>query len=109
MGADRTERGGGERAPLRALPSTADRKVPPFDEAAHLDGLLMHELSTLNYQLGQYVLKHYDAEAGRAEPVTIAEERALADSVATAAEAIRARAERRERQERVASSTTEEA
>jgi hypothetical protein len=108
MGADRTELGGGERA-LRVLPSRAGSKVPPLDEAAHLDGLLMHELSTLNDHLGQYVLKHYDADAGRAEPVTIAEERALADSVTTAAEAIRARAARRERQEHVASSTSEEA
>ena len=109
MGADRTERGGGERALLRALPSRTGGEVPPLDEAAHLDGLLMHELSTLNYHLGQYVLKHYDADAGRAEPVTIAEERALADSVTTAAEAIRARAARRERQEHVSSSTSEEA
>lgn len=109
MGADRMERGGGESAALRSAPSMADRRVPPPDEAAHLDGRLMHELSTLNYHLGQYVLKHYDADAGRAEPVTIAEERALADSVTTAAEAIRARAARRERQEHVVSSTTEEA
>ncbi len=109
MGADRMERGGGERTPLRALPSTVDSRVPPPDEAAHLDGRLMHELSTLNYHLGQYVLKHYDADAGRAEPISIAEERALADSVTTAAEAIRARAARRERQEHVAPSTTEEA
>lgn len=108
MGADRTERGGGERTPLRALPLMADSRVPPPDEAAHLDGHLMHELSTLNYHLGQYVLKHYDADAGRAEPITIAEELALADSVTTAATAIRARAERRSRQVETSALETED-
>lgn len=81
MGTDEPERAGGASS----------------NDIAHLDGRRMHELSAVNYHLGQYVLRHYDADAGRVEPVTIADERALADSVATAAEAIRTRAERRER------------
>lgn len=70
--------------------------VPPPDEAAHLDGLLMHELTVVNTQLARYVLRFLDAEAGQAEPITVADELALADSVATAAATIRARAERRQ-------------
>ena len=76
-----------------------ESEVLSADEAAHLDGLLMSELSALNYLLGQYVLRHYDADAGRVQPVPIADERALAQSVAAAAEAIRARAARRQCQE----------
>ncbi len=29
---------------------------PPLDDAAHLDGLLMAELTSLNTQIGRYVL-----------------------------------------------------
>lgn len=97
MGVDQSERDD-QVTPLRALPSAMTGRVPPPDEAAHLDGLLMHELSALNYHIGQYVLRHSDADTGRAEPVTIAAELALADSMITAADAIRARAARRERQ-----------
>jgi len=93
MGTDQTEQEG------VTAQSSADGIVPPPDEAAHLDGRLMHELSAVNYHLGQYVLRYYDADAGRAEPVPVADERALAVSVASAAEAIRARAARRERQD----------
>jgi hypothetical protein len=91
MGTDHSEHDG------VVTPTPAVSSVPPPDDMAHLDGRLMHELSAVNYHLGQYVLRHYDADAGRAEPITIADERALANSVATAANAIRARAERRER------------
>lgn len=80
------------------LTRVAEGSVPPPDEAAHLDGRLMHELSAINWHLGQYVLRYYDADAGRAKPVPIDDERALADSVAAAAEVIRARVTRRERQ-----------
>jgi hypothetical protein len=70
--------------------------VPPLDDAAHLDGLLMHELTVVNAQLGRYVLRYLDADAGRAEHVSPAEERALAEQVRAAADGIRARAARRE-------------
>ncbi|WP_407775425.1 hypothetical protein [Actinophytocola sp.] len=79
--------------------ASAERRVPPPDDAAHLDGLLMHELSAVNYHLGQYVLRYYDADAGRGDPVSVADEQALIDSMTAAAEAIRARVERRKRQE----------
>jgi hypothetical protein len=59
----------------------------------------MSELSTLNYLIGQYVLRHHDADAGRANPVSFDEEEALANSVAAAADSIRARVARRKLQE----------
>lgn len=90
---------GTEQDGVTADSSATDSRVPPPDDAAHLDGRLMHELSAVNYHLGQYVLRYYDADAGRAEPVPVADERALADSMASAVEAIRARAARREQQD----------
>lgn len=71
-------------------------EIPPPDEAAHLDSELMAELSNLNYLLSRYVLRHYDADAGRTTPTSVAEELALADCLTAATEAVRARAERRE-------------
>jgi hypothetical protein len=81
--------------PLSVARPAPDSRVPSPDEAAHLDGLLMHELSTLNYRLGQYVLRFYDADAGRAAPVSLTDERALADWMTTAADVLRTRAKRR--------------
>lgn len=69
--------------------------IPPPDETAHLDGRLMHDLSKVNYRLGQYMVRFYDADAGRAEPITITDEIALAEQITAAAEAVRARAARR--------------
>jgi hypothetical protein len=66
------------------------------DDAAHLDGLLMHELTVVNAQLSRYVLRYLDADAGRAEHMPPAEERALAEQVKAAAAGIRERAARRE-------------
>ena len=71
-------------------------ETPSPDEAAHLDGQLMVELSNVNYQISRYVLRHYDADAGRTTPTPVAEELALAACLSAAAEAVRARAERRE-------------
>lgn len=72
-------------------------EIPPPDEAAHLDGLLMQELSNVNYQLSRYLLRLLDADARRAAPVPVADELALASCLAAAADAVRARAERRGR------------
>jgi len=108
MGPDQTDRDG-RSAPLPALRAVADSSDPSQLEAAHLDGRLMHELSALNYLMAQYVLRHYDADAGRTTPTLIADELALADSVTAAGNAIRARAERRERQDDIASPATEDA
>ena len=74
------------------------------DRTAHL----MHELTVVNAQLVRYVLRLLDAEAGQPEPVSVADELALADSVATVADAIRARAEQRQRQSEADPATTEE-
>jgi hypothetical protein len=71
-------------------------KIPGPDDAAHNDGLLMHELTVVNSQLGRYVLRYLDADAGQAEPINPSDERALADRLARAAEAIRNRAASRE-------------
>src|SRR4051794_5880375 len=83
-------------------PEQAGRDVPASaggpkqDEGGHLDARLKLELSKVNYQLSRYVLKLLDADAGRGEPVPLAEELALASCLATAADAIRTRAERRQ-------------
>ena len=71
--------------------------IPASDETAHLDGRLMHELTNVNYQLSQYVLRFLDADARRVSPTPVADELALASCLETAANAIRARAERRSR------------
>jgi hypothetical protein len=70
--------------------------IPPPDETAHLDNLLMAEVTSLNNQLGRYVLRFLDADAGRIEPLSVANERVLADRVAAMAEGMHARAARRE-------------
>jgi hypothetical protein len=73
----------------------AARRTPGPDEAAHLDNLLMQELTKVNYQLTQYVLRFLDADAKRVPPIPVADELALASLLTTAAHAVRARAERR--------------
>lgn len=77
----------------------AGARVPGPDETAHEDGLLMHELVVVNTMLAKYVLRHADADAKRAEPIPITAERTLADRLTAAAEAIRARAQRRAQDE----------
>jgi hypothetical protein len=66
------------------------------DAASHQDGLLMHELTVMNTLLSRYVLRYLDADAGRADPIDPADERALDDRVTAAADGIRARSARRE-------------
>jgi hypothetical protein len=65
------------------------------DDAAHQDNLLMAEVGKLNEQLGRYLLRFLDADSRRATHISTADERALADRVAALAEAIQARADRR--------------
>jgi hypothetical protein len=108
MGPDRTERV--DRFPQPpALLSAAAGKVPPPDEAAHLDSRLMAELSTLNYLVGQHVVKFYEADAGQITPTSIADDLALAGSLTAAAAALRARAERRKLETEIATSAGEAA
>lgn len=74
----------------------ASGRIPGPDEAAHLENRLMSELSSVNYRLGEYVLRYLDADAARVEPMPIADEFALADCLSAAADAVRMRAKRRE-------------
>lgn len=69
--------------------------IPPPDDAAHQGGMLVAELTQVNTLIGRYVLRFLDADAGRAEPLSTDDERALADRVTRAAEALRTRAARR--------------
>jgi hypothetical protein len=78
----------------------ASSRVPASDDAAHEDGLLMHELTVVNAMLGKYVLRYLDADARRADPIPTAEEHALADRLTNVADGIRIRANRRDQYER---------
>jgi hypothetical protein len=69
----------------------------PSPADAHEDNVLMAAIAHVNNQLGRYVLRFLDADAGRADPVSPSAERALADSVAAIAEGLTSRAARRER------------
>ncbi len=94
MGTDQTGWSGDANPPLDLL-STADNSVLAPDETAPVDVLLRHELTALNELLTHYALMLSDAAGGQAEAVSVTAELALADGVAAAANAIRARAERR--------------
>jgi hypothetical protein len=52
-----------------------------------------------NTLLGRYVVRFLDADSGHAAPIPTDDEHALADRLTTAAEAIRARATRRDQHE----------
>jgi hypothetical protein len=71
--------------------------VPPPDPVAHEDGLLMADVTAMNTELGRYVLRFLDADSGRAEPLSVTDELALADKVTAVADGLRARAVRRQR------------
>lgn len=72
------------------------KSVPPPDDNAHQDGVLMAEVTQVNTLLGRYVLHFLDADAGRAEPISTEDERGLAERVTGVAAALRARADRRD-------------
>jgi hypothetical protein len=74
--------------------------IPPPDDAAHADSVLTAEVAAVNTQLGRYVLRLLDAYAGRAESISIDEERALSERVTRVADRLRDRAERRELNDR---------
>lgn len=82
--------------------------VSPSDRTVDPDEPLMRELTVINAQLVRYVLRLLDAGAGQADAVSIADELALADSVAAAGDAIRARAQRRQQQCEEDATPTEE-
>jgi len=74
---------------------TSIPRIPPPDQAAHDDGVLMHDLTVLNAELGRYVLRFLDADSERAAPDSPAVEIAHASCLNNAANALRARACRR--------------
>lgn len=71
-------------------------QIPPPDDVAHQDGRLMHDATVVNGELGRYVLRFLNADAGRDDPLSTDDERSLADRVAELADVIRSRADRRE-------------
>jgi hypothetical protein len=85
MGTDQPERGD----------VVAPDGIAETDEAARFDRVLMGQLSGANYQLSRYLLRLLDADAMRAEPISIAEELDLASRLAVVAQGICARAQRR--------------
>jgi hypothetical protein len=70
--------------------------IPQPDEAAHEDSVLIAELAELNTMIGRYILRFLDADAGRAEPISTEDERALVDRATYVIDSLRARTERRE-------------
>jgi hypothetical protein len=78
----------------------ANRPTSDPEDAAHEDGLLMHDVTVINAKLGKYVLRYLDADAKRINPIPIADEHALADDLTTVANSIRTRATRRSQTER---------
>jgi hypothetical protein len=67
----------------------------PDDQAYRDDKQLMADLAALNEQLGQYVVRMLDADARRAEPVSVADERRFAQTLCTIADRVEQRADRR--------------
>jgi hypothetical protein len=69
--------------------------IPLSSEADHQDSVLIAELAEINTIITRYILRFLDADAGRAEPISIEEERALVDRAASAIDSLRARTKRR--------------
>jgi 3-methyladenine DNA glycosylase Tag len=67
----------------------------PGDEAFHDDKQLMADLTVLNGQLSRYVLQMLDADAKRAQPIDVADERTFAQTLRAMAERLQERADRR--------------
>ena len=68
--------------------------IPPPDEAAHEDNVLVAELAAVNTMIARYILRLLDADAGRAGPISIEDERALVERATRVVESLRARAQR---------------
>jgi hypothetical protein len=70
--------------------------IPPPDESAHEDSVLIAELAEINTMIGRYILRFLDTDAGRTEPISPEAERALVERASRAIDTLRARADRRE-------------
>jgi len=76
----------------------SDRTQAPFsDEAAHLDSMLIAELATVNTLIAKYILRSTGVDDRETAEISLADERSLADLLASAADGLRARVSRRER------------
>lgn len=70
-------------------------EIPPPDDAAHEDGRLLHDMSVVNTAISRYILRFFDADAGRVEPISVTEELSLADKLTGVADRLRGRSDRR--------------
>jgi hypothetical protein len=70
--------------------------IPPPDDPDHDERVLMAAIAGVNHQLGRYVLRFLDTDAGRTAAVRPADERILAHAVTAIADGLYARAIRRE-------------
>jgi hypothetical protein len=68
----------------------------PGDEDWQADKSLFSELTPLIAQLSTYVVRYFDADAGRAEAISVEDERALGERVTAVGAGLQARAERRQ-------------
>ena len=68
---------------------------PDTEDADHEDGRLMHDIAALNTKLARYLFRFMDADAGRADPVAVDDERTLAKELNELAARMQARADRR--------------
>jgi hypothetical protein len=80
--------------PLESL--ATGRPVIPTNGISVADSQLMSELSLVNYEIAQYILEYCKADDYRTGGVSVEQEWSLADLVWAAADAIQARARRRQ-------------
>lgn len=86
--------------PERDLGRPADEprtNLVPGDDAYHDDKQLIADLASLNGNVGRFVLRYLDTDAGRAVSTSPADEMALGECMVRLGEAVQARAERRQR------------
>jgi hypothetical protein len=82
----------------RAAGRPSDRpQVPPPDEAARQDSMLVAELATVNTLVARYVLRSTGVDNRDPAEISPGDERLLADRLMAAADGLRDRASRRER------------
>jgi len=67
----------------------------PGDQEFHEDKQLIADLAALNEQLSRYVLRYLDADARRAEPVSVTDERTFAQALCAMADRLQERAAQR--------------
>lgn len=72
------------------------------------DKRLVASLLALNGQLSHYVVRLLDADAGRAEPVSVAEERVFAEALRVMADRLRERVDRHAASSAPATSASQE-